>query len=122
VTTGHTMPEVTTHRSINEALVELEQVLHEEWTALLSLDATSIDELNQRKADLESALSGYAGELSLEQRDCLRQLRRKLRNNLILLVHARDHIQARLGMERPSVVQRPTSRPVVGGTRLNLRG
>ena len=116
------MPEVTTHRSINEALVELEQVLHEEWTALLSLDATSIDELNQRKADLESALSGYTGELSLEQRDCLRQLRRKLRNNLILLIHARDHIQARLGMERPSVVQRPTSRPVVGGTRLNLRG
>jgi hypothetical protein len=116
------MPEVTTHRSINEALVDLEQVLQEERTALLSLDATSIDELNQRKADIESALSGYAGELSLEQQDCLSQLRLKLRNNLILLIHARDHIQARLGMERPPVVQRPTSRPVVGGTRLNLRG
>ncbi len=116
------MQEVTTHRSINEVLVDLGQVLQEERTALLSLDATSIDELNQRKAALESELSGYDGELSLEQQDRLKQVRLQLRNNLVLLIHARDHIQARLGIERPSVVQRPASKPVVGGTRLNLRG
>lgn len=116
------MQEVINQRSINEVLVDLEQVLQEERTALLSLDASSIDDLNQRKADLESALSGYKGELSLQQQGHLVQLRAQLRNNLVLLIHARDHIQARLGMERPSVVQRLASKPVVGGIRLNLRG
>ncbi len=116
------MQEVTTQRSISEVLVELEQVLQEERTALLSLDASCIDDLNQRKADLESALSGYKGELSLEQQRQLAKLKLQLRHNLVLLVHARDHVQARLGIERPSVVQRLASKPVVGGTRLNLRG
>jgi hypothetical protein len=116
------MQEVTTHRSINEVLVDLEQVLQEERTALLSLDASSIDELNQRKTGLESELSGYKGDLPVEQRSRLEHVRLQLRNNLVLLIHARDHIQARLGLERPSVVQRLASKPAVGGIRLNLRG
>ena len=116
------MQEVTTQRRIDEVLLDIERVLQEERTALLSLDATSIDELNQKKADLQSELSGYRGELSPSQENNLRKLKLELRNNLILLIHARDHIQARLGIERPPVVARPTSKPVVGGTRLNVRG
>ena len=116
------MQEVTTQRRIDEVLLDIEQVLQEERTALLSLDATSIDALNQKKSDLESELSGNKGELSPSHENHLRQLKLQLRNNLILLIHARDHIQAGLGIERPPVVPRPTSKPVVGGTRLNLRG
>jgi len=116
------MQEVTNTRSIDEVLLDLEQVLNEERDALLSLDADSIDALNQRKSDLQSELSGYSGELSPQQERCLKQLKYRLRNSLILLIHARDHIQARLGIESPPVVPRLASKPAVGGNRLNLRG
>ena len=103
-------------------LLDLEEVLHKERDALLSLDATAIDALNGRKLDLESELSAYAHELSAAQLARLTQLKHQLRNNLILLIHARDHIQARLGIESPPIVPRCASKPVVGGNRLNLRG
>jgi len=116
------MQEATSQRTINEALSDLEQVLQSEREALLSLDATSIDELTQRKTDLESELSSFRGAMSPGQQNRLRQIKLQLRNNLVLLIHARDHIQARLGIEQPPIVPRLASKPAAGGTRLNLRG
>ena len=116
------MQEVTSRRSIDVVLLDLEQVLHEERHALLSLDATTIDALNSRKLGLEAELSEYTLELTSPQQAHLVQLKHQLRNNLILLIHARDHVQARLGIESAPTVPRPTSKPVLGGNRLNLRG
>jgi hypothetical protein len=116
------MQEVTNHRSIDAVLIELQQVLHEERDALLSLDATQIDALNSRKLSLDKELATYDGDWTDSQQFRLEGLKQKLRNNLILLMHARDHIHSRLGIESAPVVSRPTSKPAVGGNRLNLRG
>ena len=116
------MLEVTTSRSIDVVLFELAQVLNEERAALLALDATHIDALNIRKLGLDTELAAHTGDFSDSQKSCLQTLKQQLRNNLILLVHARDHIQARLGFEEPPIVPRPSAKPVVGGSRLNLRG
>ncbi len=116
------MQEVINHRSIDCVLSDLAQVLNEERDALLALDATHIDALNSRKLSLDTELAALAGNFSDSQEPCLQALKQQLRNNLILLVHARDHIQARLGIEEPPIVPRPTTKPVVGSSRLNLRG
>ena len=104
-------------------LVDLEQTLRDERGYLLALDAASIDALNPRKAGLEKELRAFAPEELLQSRSRLDGIRRQLQENLVLLVHAREHVQQKLGIEPPPIVvaARP-SNPAAAGTRLNLRG
>lgn len=116
------MQEVTTNRSIDEVLLELEQVLSDERTALVSLEATSIDALNIRKIALQAELALFAREHFVTRADRLSSLRRQLQENLVLLVHARDVIQHRLGIEPAPIATHRASVPANAGSRLNLRG
>ncbi len=116
------MQEVTHKRCIDEVLVDLEQTLRDERKCLLALDATSIDALNPRKSGLERELLAFAPQELLGQRDRLDAVRRQLQENLVLLVHARDQVQRRLGIEEQPVVTTRPSNPAAAGTRLNLRG
>jgi hypothetical protein len=45
-----------------------------------------------------------------------------LQENLVLLVHAREQVQRRLGIEPQPVNTHRPSTPASAGTRLNLRG
>lgn len=116
------MQEVTHKRSLDEVLLDLEQTLRDERKCLLTLDATSIDELNPKKAGLERELLAFTPQDLLEQRDRLDGIRRHLQENLVLLVHARDQVQRRLGIEEQPVITTRPSNPAAAGTRLNLRG
>jgi hypothetical protein len=56
------------------------------------------------------------------QSERLNSIKRQLHENLVLLVHARDQVQHRLGLEPPPIVSHRASVPAVSGNRLNLRG
>jgi hypothetical protein len=117
------MQEVTHKRCIDEVLVDLEQTLRDERTYLLALDATSIDALNPRKSGLERELLAFAPRELLDQRERLDTVRRQLQENLVLLIHARDEVQHRLGIDpQPVIVGTRPSSPAAAGKRLNLRG
>ncbi len=116
------MQEVRPNRSIDVVLLELEQVLRDERTALLVLDAASIDAINTRKSVLESELATFVREHLVAHSERLSSIKKQLQENLVLLVHARDQIQHRLGLEPLSVVPHRASAPAVSGSRLNLRG
>lgn len=115
------MQEVPNKRCIDEVLVDLEQILRDERQYLLALDADSIDALNPRKSGVERELLAFAPQDLLTQRERLTLVRNQLRENLVLLVHAREQVQRRLGIEpQPVPVSRPST--PVAGVRLNLKG
>lgn len=116
------MQEVIYKRRIDEVLVDLEQLLTDEKKYLLDLDATSIDALNPRKTQVERELLAFAPEDLLSYRERLELVRRRIQENLVLLVHAREHIQRKLGIEPQGTGAGRPSSPVAAGTRLNLRG
>jgi hypothetical protein len=114
--------EVTTEKNVDNLLSELEQLLCNERQALLSFSAESIDEVNEKKALLQRELVACRHLLSVAHRERLQDLKRHLRHNLILLVHARNHIHGLLGLEPGSLVFRPSAKPTAGGIRLDMRG
>jgi hypothetical protein len=115
------MQEVSNRRCVDEVLVDLEQILRDERTYLLALDADSIDALNPRKSGVERELLAFAPQELLTQRERLHIVRNRLQENLVLLVHAREQVQRRLGIEpQPVHVSRPSS--PAAGVRLNLKG
>ena len=115
------MQEVTNRRGIDEVLTDLEQVLRDERKSLLALDADSIGALNPLKASVERELLAFAPHELTGQRDRLDGVRAQLQENLVLLVHAREQVQRRLGFEpQPVPVARPSS--PAAGLRLNLKG
>ena len=116
------MQEVTQRRDIDVVLTDLEQTLRDERSHLLALDAASIDALNPRKEGLEKELLAIAPSELLKHRSRLELIRRQLQENLVLLVHARDNVQHRLGIEAPPVVNSRPSSPIAAGVRLNVRG
>lgn len=116
------MQEVNRNRSIDGVLIELEQVLRDERSALLVLDAASIDAINCRKAKLEAELATCVREHHAAASDRLNGIKRQLQENLVLLVHARDQIHQRLGFVPAPIVSQRASTPAVSGCRLNLRG
>ena len=116
------MPEVTTHRSIDEVLLDLEQVLSDERSAVVSLEAASIDVINTRKTALQSELAVFVREHFVGRSEKLDSLRHQLQENLVLLVHARDAIRHRLGIEPPPIAPHHASVPAGSGSRVNLRG
>jgi|GEM_PF-3486033 len=115
------MQEVTNKRRVDEVLIDLEQILCEERKSLLALDAESIDALNPRKSSIERELLAFAPDELLGERERLDALRTRLQENLVLLVHAREQVQRRLGIELKPVASPRPSTPAAG-VRLNLRG
>ncbi len=116
------MQEVRRNRCIDDVLLELRQVLCEEHTALVALDAASIDATNKRKAALESELATFAQGHFVAKSKGLVSIKQQLQENLVLLVQARDLIQHRLGIESPPTLLHRASAPAASGNRLNLRG
>jgi len=114
--------EVKTDKNIDELLSDLEQTLCSERQALMSFDAQRVDELNVVKAQLQAKLVACRHLLSISHRDRLENLKRQLRHNLVLLVHARNHVRGLLGFERSCIVFRPSAKPTAGGVRLDMRG
>jgi hypothetical protein len=115
------MQEVTNRRCIDEVLIDLEQILHDERKSLLALDAESIDALNPKKSSLERELLAFAPHELVSQRERLTAVRSQLQENLVLLVHAREQVQRRLGIE-PQVVASTRPSSPAAGLRLNLKG
>jgi hypothetical protein len=115
------MQEVPNKRCIDEVLVDLEQILRDERKYLLELDADSINALNPRKSGVERELLAFSPKDLLTHRERLNIVRSQLQDNLVLLVHAREQVQRRLGIESPPI---PAARPSspAAGVRLNLRG
>ncbi len=119
--TGHVMQEVANKRCIDEVLIELEQILRDERSSLLGLDAESIDALNPRKSNLERELLAFAPHELSNHRERLAAVRSQLQENLVLLVHAREQVQRRLGIE-PQVVASARPSSPAAGLRLDLKG
>lgn len=117
------MQEDTNRRGIDEVLVDLEQILRDERKYLVALDADSIDALNPKKTSVEHELLAFAPEELLSQRNRIEMVRTQLQENLVLLVHAREQVQIRLGIEpqTAAAARNPNSTPAAGA-RLNLRG
>ena len=117
------MQEVTNRRDINEVLVDLEQILRDERKYLVALDADSIDALNPMKSSVERELLTFAPQELLSQRSRIEAVRIQLQENLVLLVHAREQVQIRLGIEPQTTAgpRNPNSTPAAG-VRLNLKG
>ena len=117
------MQEVINKRCIDEVLVDLEQILRDERKYLIALDADSIDALNPRKTSVEQELLTFAPNELLPLRPRIEALRTQLQENLVLLVHAREQVQIRLGIDpQSSIATRNSVSTAAAGVRLNLRG
>jgi hypothetical protein len=117
------MQEVTNKRDINEVLVDLEQILRDERKYLIALDADSIDALNPMKTSVEHELLTFSPQELLSQRPRIEAVRIQLQENLVLLVHAREQVQLRLGIEpQTNTGTRNSNSTPAAGVRLNLKG
>lgn len=117
------MQEATPNTSTDQLLCELAATLREERTALIHLDAEGIERSAASKSRLSEAIAQRHAEFTAAHRARLGGLQTDLRHNLILLVHARDHIQTTLGIltGRPSLPGQ-VHKPVAESVRLDLRG
>ena len=115
------MQEVTNKRGINEVLVDLEQILRDERKYLVALDADSIDALNPMKTRIGHELLTFSSQELFSQRPRIEAVRIQLQENLVLLVHAREQVQLRLGIEPQTAARNSNSTPAAG-VRLNLKG
>lgn len=75
------------------ALDELERLLREEREAIRALDGARVLAFAQRKEDLVRSLVGPDGSLDAAQSERLRALLPALRQNGVLLAHARDIVR-----------------------------
>lgn len=117
------MQEATTNPNVTQLLDELAHVLSEERDALIHMDAEGIERTAATKATLSEELHRRREEFNDTNRARLRVIQTDVRHNLILLVHARDHIQSTLGI----LTGRPTlpgqmHKAVAESVRLDLRG
>ena len=117
------MQEVTNKRDINEVLVDLERILRDERKYLVALDADSIDALNPMKTRIEHELLTFSPQELFSQRPRIEAVRIQLQENLVLLVHAREQVQVRLGIApQTNTGARHSNSTPVAGVRLNLKG
>ncbi len=117
------MKEATNQRTIDEILTELAQAIEAERQALISLDEVGMDAALTMKVSLAAELEPLQAQLTSEHRARLAVVHGALRNNLVLLVHARDHVQGVIELfTGASPVRRPSYQPHHDGGRLNLRG
>jgi len=123
VTTGHVMQEASTHATTDQLLSELANTLREERDALVHLDAEGIERSAADKARLSDALGQCRAGFTPVHTARLSALQTELRHNLILLVHARDHVHNTLGIltgrsNLPAQIHKHSTESV----RLDLRG
>jgi aspartate aminotransferase-like enzyme len=107
-----------------DALATLEHLLVEERGAIVRLDATQVARIAAEKEALIARLREGLPALGAEHRARLRALRDGLRQNTILLAHARDCLRDALAaFHREDLVggkaSRATPRP---GARISVRG
>jgi len=117
------MKEPNDKKHIEEILRKLEHSLAAERRALTSLDGDALDAFADAKEGLGRQLSDAALSMTPKHRSELERLRGLLRENLILLVHARDHasgLVALLSGQDPERAAPVASRGE--GVRLDLRG
>lgn len=109
--------------SIDQLLDQLSDVLSRERTALMSMDASQIEEMAEQKALLSESLRARRGEISAQQHATLTSLHGRVQQNMILLAHARDFLANALGMsENRMPLAKRISLPQLETGRLSLRG
>jgi cellobiose-specific phosphotransferase system component IIA len=109
--------------SIDQRLADLVQILGEERAALIQMNIEEIERSTARKAALNEELLARRNEFSDLHRAQLKAIQTEVRHNLILLVHARDHIQGTLSIltGRPALPGQ-FHQPKAESVRLDLRG
>lgn len=85
---------------LEEALTELEALLSEERDAIVRLDGTRVLGLAMRKQELASLLAAHKGSFTRASAARLQALAPALRQNGILLAHARDVIRDGVAVAR----------------------
>ncbi len=110
-------------RKLSDLLDDLSEVIGQERAALLALDTGVLDEFAARKVHLVETLSGWQGDVSPEHSERLSDLQKQLRYNLVLLVHARDHVKGVVGLlTGVEPAARPSKMAGGSGFRIDLRG
>jgi cellobiose-specific phosphotransferase system component IIA len=117
------MQEASPKISTDQLLSELAETLREERAALIRLDTEAIERSAADKSRLSDALAQRRSELTTAHRARLDALQTDLRHNLILLVHAKDHIQSTLGiLTGCNSLPGQMRKLVADSVRLDLRG
>lgn len=117
------MQEQTHNQTLEQLLDRLVQVLADERSALIRMDAQAVENAAGEKSLLNDQIREHGAFLSPAQRLKLHSIQGQLQQNLILLAHARDFLHNALGITSTS--QRPLGRPSsphVAPARLDLRG
>ena len=91
----------------DDPITQLERVLREEREAIRRLDAAKVLDLAREKESSMAALSALRGSLDDRQKERLRALVPTLRQNGILLAHARDILRDAIAVARAA--QRPAN-------------
>jgi hypothetical protein len=117
------MQEAASTTTVQEVIFALDEILTHETQALIRLDATAVEAAAQRKLELTESLAAFAQPFSNAEQLQLAKIRGKLRNNLILLAHAREHVKATVQIMtgRPPTFA-PHQKYLSGSVRLDLRG
>jgi flagellar biosynthesis/type III secretory pathway chaperone len=117
------MHEAASTPKVHEILNALEDLLTQETQALVRLDADSVETLSKRKLSLTSSLSTCDLRLLREEQPRLNHLRNVLRNNLVLLAHAREYVTVKIRtLNGGPVTLEPKYTGVSPSSRLNVRG
>jgi C4-dicarboxylate-specific signal transduction histidine kinase len=121
--TGHPMHDAASRSKACEILDSLDDLLTQEAQALIRLDAETVKSLAHRKLELTSTLADCDRQSLREQQPRLTKLRSVLRNNLVLLAHAREHVTVTIRTLKggPPVIEPPHTR-VNQATRLDVKG
>jgi flagellar biosynthesis/type III secretory pathway chaperone len=88
---------------LEEALAELETLLVQERDAIRRLDGRGVTELADRKQSIVSRLNAARSEFGAAEASRLRAITPMLRQNGVLLAHARDILRDALAAMRQSV-------------------
>lgn len=116
------MSDPSSNSNLDSILTELVSLVEEEREALLRLDSDSIEKLTERKSLLGAMLAQHHDELDASHKSQLETLRAALRHNLVLMVHARDHVQGTLGIITGKPGHPTSYHPTIEPVRLDLRG
>lgn len=110
----------------DQLLTELEALLHDEAQALMRLDRDAIERSAARKLELMQALdaSARASETPRARVRRVERLRRRLIDNQLLIVHARDCVRGLIGAVTgdPGVYGESAPRARHDGVSLDVRG
>lgn len=117
------MQEELSTPSATDPIGSLEELLAEETLALVRLDSEGVQSIAQRKLRLCEELAAKRDTFAQSDKRRVERLQQRLRHNLILLAHAREHVQITVNLMtgRPSTL-RPQEQLSPYPVRLDLRG